>query len=244
MGSLNGKYAVVTGGGKGIGAAIVKRYMQEGAAGIAIWDYDAELAKKTAAEIGGNIIICQCDISKDGQVKDAVDATLSAFGRIDILVNNAGITRDVMFHKMTDDQWSRVIDINLNGLYFCCKHVVPLMREQNYGKIVNLSSSSAAGNAGQANYAATKAGIIGFTKTLAKELGAKNITANAIAPAMIDTDMMRSVPENLLKSYVTMIPARRLGSVDELAAAALFLGSDDSSFVNGIVLPVNGGMFT
>lgn len=244
MASLNGKYAVVTGGGKGIGAAIVKRFIQEGAAGVAIWDYDTELAKKTAEKIGGNIIALSCDVSGDDQVQAAVDETLSVFGRIDILVNNAGITRDVMFHKMTDDQWNRVLDVNLNGLYYCCKHVVPLMREQNYGKIVNLSSSSADGNVGQANYAATKAGIIGFTKTLAKELGAMNITANAIAPAMIDTEMMRSVPEHLLKFYMTMIPARRLGSVDELAAGALFLASDDSSFVNGIVLPVNGGMFT
>ena len=244
MNVLNGKYAVITGGGKGIGAAIAKRYIQEGAAGVAIWDFDVELAKKTAAELGGNVIVCQCDVSNDEQVKAATEATIAAFGRIDILVNNAGITRDVMFHKMTDDQWSKVLNINLNGLYYCCKHVVPLMRAQNYGKIVNLSSSSANGNAGQANYAATKAGIIGFTKSLAKELGSKNITVNAIAPAMIDTDMMRSVPENLLKTYVTLIPARRLGSVDELAATALFLGSDDSSFVNGIVLPVNGGMFT
>jgi len=244
MSNLNGKYAIVTGGGKGIGAAIVKRYIQEGAAGVAIFDYDEALAQKTAAEIGGNIIVCKCDVSKDEQVKAAVDATLAAFGRIDILVNNAGITRDAMFHKMTDDQWNLVLDINLNGVYYCCKHVVPLMREQNYGKIVNISSSSANGNLGQANYSASKAAIIGFTKTLAKELAAKGITSNAIAPAMIDTDMMRGVPENMLKVYINSVPARRFGSVDELAAAAYFLGSDDSSFVNGIVLPVNGGMFT
>jgi len=244
MSNLNGKYAIVTGGGKGIGAAIVKRYIQEGAAGVAIFDYDESLAQKTAAEIGGNIIVCKCDVSKDEQVKAAVDATVAAFGRVDILVNNAGITRDTMFHKMTDDQWNLVLDINLNGVYYCCKHVVPMMREQNYGKIVNISSSSANGNVGQANYSASKAAIIGFTKTLAKELAAKGITANAIAPAMIDTDMMRGVPENMLKVYINSVPARRFGSVDELASAAFFLGSDDSSFVNGIVLPVNGGMFT
>ncbi len=242
--SVNGKYAVVTGGGKGIGAAIVKRLVAEGAAGVAIFDYDAELAQKTAAEIGGNVMVCGCDVSRDDQVKAAVEAAVAVFGRIDILVNNAGVTRDVMFHKMTDQQWGQVMDINLNGLFYCCKHVVPLMRGQGSGKIVNLSSSSANGNAGQANYSASKAGIIGFTKALAKELGPKNITVNAIAPAMIDTDMMRGVPEEILKTYVTMIPARRLGTVDELAAAALFLSSDDSSFVNGIVLPVNGGMFT
>lgn len=244
MRDLTGKYAIVTGGGKGIGAAIVKRFLLEGAAGVAIFDYDEGLAKETARQLGGNILVCKCDVSKDEQVKAAVDAALSAFGRIDILVNNAGITRDAQFHKMTDDQWNQVIDINLNGLYYCCKHVVPLMREQNYGKIVNISSSSANGNFGQANYSATKAAIVGFTKTLAKELAAKGITANAIAPAMIDTDMMRAVPEPLLNTYLKSCPARRLGSTDELAAAALFLASDDSSFVNGAVLPVNGGMFT
>lgn len=244
MRDLTGKYAIVTGGGKGIGAAIVKRFLLEGAAGVAIFDYDEGLAKETARQLGNNILVCKCDVSKDEQVKAAVDAALSAFGRIDILVNNAGITRDAQFHKMTDDQWNQVIDINLNGLYYCCKHVVPLMREQNYGKIVNISSSSANGNFGQANYSATKAAIVGFTKTLAKELAAKGITANAIAPAMIDTDMMRAVPEPLLNTYLKSCPARRLGSTDELAAAALFLASDDSSFVNGAVLPVNGGMFT
>ena len=238
--NLSGKYAIVTGGGKGIGAAIVKRFIAEQAAGVAILEYDEALARKTADEIGGNVIAIKCDVSKEDQVKAAVDKVLEAFGRIDILVNNAGITRDVMFHKMTDDQWRQVMSVNLDGVYYCCKFVVPLMREQGYGKIVNLSSSSANGNAGQANYSATKAAIIGLTKTLAKELAPKNITVNAIAPAMIDTDMMRGVPPEILEKYIKGIPARRLGTVDELAAAAYFLASDDSSFVNGIVLPVNG----
>ena len=242
--NLSGKYAIVTGGGKGIGAAIVKRFIAEQAAGVAILEYDEALARKTADEIGGNVIAIKCDVSKEDQVKAAVDKVLEAFGRIDILVNNAGITRDVMFHKMTDDQWRQVMSVNLDGVYYCCKFVVPLMREQGYGKIVNLSSSSANGNAGQANYSATKAAIIGLTKTLAKELAPKNITVNAIAPAMIDTDMMRGVPPEILEKYIMRIPARRLGTVDELAAAAYFLASDDSSFVNGIVLPVNGATMT
>ena len=242
--NLSGKYAIVTGGGKGIGAAIVKRFIAEQAAGVAILEYDEALAQKTAAEIGGNVIVIKCDVSKEDQVKAAVDKVLEAFGRIDILVNNAGITRDVMFHKMTDDQWRQVMSVNLDGVYYCCKFVVPLMRGQGYGKIVNLSSSSANGNAGQANYSATKAAIIGLTKTLAKELAPKNITVNAIAPAMIDTDMMRGVPPEILEKYIKGIPARRLGTVDELAAAAYFLASDDSSFVNGIVMPVNGATMT
>lgn len=244
MGNLKGKYAVVTGGGKGIGAAIVTRFVAEGAAGVAILDYDAALADKTAREAGGNVIAVPCDVSDSLQVKGAIDAVLSAFGRIDILVNNAGITRDAIFHKMTDDQWDQVIGINLNGTYYCCKYVVPLMRAQGYGKIVNLSSSSAKGNAGQANYSATKAAIEGFTKTLAKELAPKGITVNAVAPSMIDTDMLRGVPEHVLEGYIAGIPARRLGSVHEVASAALFLSCDDSSFVNGVVLPVNGGTMT
>ncbi len=244
MGQLKGKYSIVTGAGKGIGKAIVKRFVAEEAAGVAIFEFNEELAKKTAEEIGGNIIVIKCDVSKEEEVKAAVEKTMEAFGRIDILVNNAGITRDAMFHKMSNEQWNSVLDININGMFYCCKYVVPIMRAQKYGKIVSLSSSSANGNAGQANYATTKAAINGFTKTLAKELAPLGITANSIAPAMIDTDMMRAVPEPILKSYIQMIPARRMGTVDEVASVALFLSSDDSSFVNGIVLPVNGAALT
>ncbi len=244
MADLKGKFAVVTGGGKGIGAAIIKRFVAENAAGVAIWEYDQALAEKCAAEVGGNVIAIRCDVSNGEDVKAATAKTLEAFGRIDILVNNAGITRDVMFHKMTEQQWDAVIGVNLKGTYYCCKEIVPLMREQNYGKIVNLSSSSAYGNAGQTNYSATKAALIGFTKSLAKESARKNITVNAIAPSMIDTDMMRSVPPEILTRYIAGIPAGRLGSPDELASVAFFLSSDDSSFVNGVVLDVSGAART
>ena len=244
MSSLTGKYAIVTGGGKGIGAAVVRRFVAEGAAGVAIWEYDGELARRTAEQAGEHVIAIGCDVSKDDQVKAAFEQTMAAFGRVDILVNNAGITRDAMFHKMTDQQWDAVVSTNLNGVYYCCKHAVPVMRRQGYGKIVNLASSSAYGNAGQANYSATKGAVISLTKTLAKELAPKGITVNAVAPAMIDTDMMRAVPAGVLEKYISVIPARRLGTVDELAAAVLFLSCDDSSFVNGIVLDVNGGTHT
>ena len=244
MNRLTGKYAIVTGGGQGIGAAIVKRFVAEGAAGVAIFDYNVEAAQQTAQEVGGNVIAVKCDISNEEVVKAAVEQVLSSFGRIDILVNNAGIIKDAMFHKMTTEQWYQVINVNLNGLYNCCKHVVPLMREQNYGKIVNLSSVSANGNPGQTNYAASKAAVEGFTKTLAKESARKNITVNAIAPAHIDTPMQRSVPAELLEKSVKANPSQRFGSADELAAAVLFLACDDSSFVNGVVLPVNGGLRT
>ena len=244
MSNLQGKYAIITGGGKGIGAGIAKKFMQEQAAGVAILDYDVELAKKAAAEIGGNVLAVGCDVSDESQVKAAVETVLAAFGRIDILVNNAGIIRDAMFHKMTDDQWFQVINVNLNGTYYCCKHVVPLMREQNYGKIINISSYSANGNVGQTNYAASKAAIEGFTKSLAKESARKNITVNAIAPCSIDTDMQRSVPESVLNGLISAMPGKRLGDVSELAGVAFFLASDDSSFVNGVILPVNGAFRT
>jgi 3-oxoacyl-[acyl-carrier protein] reductase len=244
MSNLNGKYAIVTGGGKGIGAAIVKKFVEAQAAGVAILEYDFELAKKTAAEIGGNVLPIKCDVSDQDQVKAAVEQVLAAFGRIDILVNNAGIIRDAMFHKMTDDQWFQVMNVNLFGTYYCCKQVIPLMREQSYGKIVNISSISANGNVGQTNYAASKAAIEGFTKSLAKESARKNITVNAIAPCGIDTDMQRSVPEANLRGLINAMPGQRLGNVEELASAALFLASDDSSFVSGVILPVNDAFRT
>ena len=234
----------MTGGGQGLGAAMVKRFIAEQAAGVAILDYNLEKARAVAEEIGGNIIAIACDVSKEEQVKTAIDQVLAAFGRIDILVNNAGIIRDAMFHKMSDDQWNQVVNVNLNGLYYCCKHVVPLMRAQNYGKIINVSSTSANGNAGQCNYSATKAAIEGFTKSLAKESARKNITVNAIAPAHIDTEMQRSVPAEILERSIKSNPSQRLGSPDELASVVMFLASDDSSYVNGVVIPVCGGYRT
>ena len=244
MADLRGRYAVVTGGGKGLGAAIAKRFVQENAAGVAILDYDYELAKATAEQLGDRVIPIRCDVSDEMQVKAAVEQVLEAFGRIDILVNNAGIIRDAIFHKMTSDQWHQVINVNLNGLYYCCKYVVPLMREQCYGKIVNLSSTSANGNPGQCNYSASKAAVEGFTKTLARESARKNITVNAIEPAHIDTEMQRSVPADILERSIKNNPSQRLGTPEELAAVAFFLASDDSSYVNGAVIPVCGGLRT
>ena len=244
MGSLTGKFAIVTGGAKGIGKAVVKRFVAEDAAGVAIFDYDYDLAVKTAEEIGGNVKAFKCNVADSDNVKEAVEAAAAEFGRIDILVNNAGITRDAMFHKMTDEQWDQVVAINLNGTYNCSKYVVPYMREQKYGKIVNISSSSAYGNVGQANYSATKAAIIGFTKTLCKELAGRNITVNAIAPANIATDMLNTIPDHIKAIAMYASPIHRYGTTDELASTVLFLSSDDSSYVNGIVLDVNGGMFT
>ncbi|HYE68441.1 MAG TPA: SDR family NAD(P)-dependent oxidoreductase [Anaerovoracaceae bacterium] len=244
MGKLSGKYAVVTGGSQGIGEAIVKRFVEDGAAGVAILARSLDVAQKTAASIdptGEKVIAIKCDVSNEEQVADAIKAILEKFGTIDILVNNAGITKDSMFHKMTNEQWDTVIHINLYGVYHMCKYVLPIMREKNYGRVVNITSISAFGNIGQANYSATKGAIISFTNTIAKEGGPKNITANCIAPGFIKTDMYNAVPENIIAEHVKRVPLKRLGEPEEIAGAASFFASDDASFISGECLVISGG---
>ena len=244
MKNLAGKYAIVTGAGKGIGAAIVKRFLEEEAAGVAIFEWDLALAEQTAKELdptGKKVLAFKCDVSNSEQVKAAVDGAVAAFGRIDILVNNAGVTRDRIFHKMTDEEWHTVININLNGIYNLCKFVVPMMRAQESGSIVNIASTSLMGNPGQANYAATKAALQGFTRTLAKELGPKNVRVNVIAPGHILTDMMLSVGQEKLDRAAATLPMRRLGQPEEIASVAAFLCSEDASWVTGQTFFVAGG---
>lgn len=244
MGKLVNKYAVVTGGGKGIGASIVERFLEDGVQGIAVLEWDVENAQKSVScfeAVGTKILVIQCDVSDETQVSEAIKQTVNAFGRIDILVNNAGITRDAIFHKMTKEQWDSVISVNLNGVYHLCKYVIPLMRQNEYGRIVNLASISAFGNAGQANYAASKGAIIGLTKTLAKEGGPKNITVNCIAPGYIQTDMYNAVPEEIIEQHKKLIPLKRFGNPCEIASVASFLASDDASYVSGQCLVVSGG---
>ena len=244
MRNLNGKYCIVTGAGKGIGKAIAKRFLEEEAAGVAILEYDQAMAEATAKELdptGKRVLAIRCNVADSDMVKAAVEEVVAKFGRVDVLINNAGITRDKIFHKMTDDDWHSVIDVNLNGVYNLCKYVVPLMREQESGSIVNISSTSLMGNPGQANYAATKAALQGFTRTMAKELGRKNVRMNCIAPGYIDTDMMRAVGEEILTRMIKGIPAQRLGDPDEIATVAAFLSTDDSSWVSGQTIFVSGG---
>ena len=242
MRDLTGKYCIVTGAGKGIGKAIAKRFLMENAAGVAILEW--ELAKKTALELdptGEKVIAVKCNVADSDMVKAAVDETVAKFGRIDVLINNAGVTRDRIFHKMTDEEWYTVIDINLNGVYNLCKFVVPMMREQESGAIVNISSTSLQGNPGQANYAATKAALQGFTRTLGKELGRKNVRVNCIAPGHIDTDMMRAIGEEKLNAATARPTMPRLGAPDEIATVAAFLCTDDASWVTGQTIMVSGG---
>ena len=244
MRNLEGKYCVVTGAGKGIGKAIAKRFLEEKAAGVAILEWDLESAQATAKELdptGKKAIAIKCNIADSDMVKAAVEQTLAAFGRIDVLINNAGVTRDRIFHKMTDEEWYTVININLNGMYNMCKYIVPLMREQESGAIVNISSTSLMGNPGQANYAATKAAMQGFTRTMAKELGRKNVRMNCVAPGYIDTDMMRAVGEEKYNSAIARHPMNRMADPDEIATVTAFLCTDDSSWVSGQTIMVSGG---
>ncbi len=244
MKNLEGKYCIVTGAGKGIGKAIVKRFLEENAMGVAIFEWDLDLAEATAKELdpsGEKILAIKCNVADSDMVKEAVDQVMAKWGRIDVLINNAGITRDRIFHKMSDDDWHSVININLNGLYNLCKFVVPVMREQESGAIVNMSSTSLLGNPGQANYSATKAAIQGFTRTMAKELGRKNIRMNCIAPAYIDTEMMRAVGEEKIAGIIRSVPLQRLGDPEEIASLTTFLCTDDSSWVSGQTIFASGG---
>lgn len=244
MRNLEGKYCIVTGAGKGIGKAIAKRFLEEQAAGVAILEWDLASAEATAKELdptGKKAIAIKCNIADSDMVKAAVDQVLATFGRIDVLINNAGVTRDRIFHKMTDEEWYTVININLNGMYNMCKFIVPLMREQESGAIVNISSTSLMGNPGQANYSATKAAMQGFTRTMAKELGRKNVRMNCVAPGYIDTDMMRAVGEDKYNAAIARHPMNRMADPDEIATVTAFLCTDDSSWVSGQTIMVSGG---
>ena len=243
MSDFTGRYAVVTGAGKGIGRAIAERLLRDNVKGIAVLDWDEALIRATAAELdpaGERVLPIGCDVSSEENVHAAFEQIFAKFGVVDILINNAGITRDAIFHKMTPTQMHAVMDVNFYGTYHCIKEVTPSMRERCYGRIVNISSTSAMGNAGQANYSASKAAIEGLTRTLAKELARKSITVNAIAPAYIETDMMLAVPEDVLNRMRANMPMGRMGTPAELAAAAAFLASDDASYVSGVVLTCSG----
>ncbi len=245
MGNLTGRFAVVTGAGKGIGRAIAERFLEDGVAGIALFDMDAELVAATAKELdpsGERAMAVCCNVADQENVNQAMQAVTEKFGRIDILVNNAGITRDAMFHKMTNAQAKLVLDVNFFGTFYCCQAVITGMREREYGKIINISSTSAFGNIGQTNYAASKAAIDGFTRTLALESARKNITVNSIAPGMIETDILKTIPEDIMKQKINSVPANRLGQPSEIASVASFLASDDSSWVTGNTILACGGL--
>jgi len=245
---LKDKVAIVTGSGRGIGEGIVLRFAEEGAK-IVINDVneaDANAAVEKVKAAGGQAIAVIGSVASRDVVQNMVDTAIQEFGTLDIMVNNAGITRDVMLHKMTNEQWDQVIAVNQTGVFYGIQCAARYMREKGYGKIINISSTSALGNPGQLNYAATKAAVIGMTKTAAKELGPKNVNVNAIAPGMIWTDMMKNMPPAALEQLDAMlpflVPLNRKGSPLDIANLALFLASEESQFITGQVIFCEGGM--
>ena len=241
---LEGKVALITGGANGIGKTTAKRFLIEGAK-VVISDINEELGNKTAGELQqyGEITFIQADVSNTEQVEKMVASIVETYKKIDILINNAGITIDGMLTKMDESSWEKVLSVNLSGVFKCTKAVVPVMLEQESGVILNASSVVGIhGNIGQTNYAATKAGVIGLTKSWAKEFGAKGIRVNAVAPGFIATDMTAIIPQKLLDVMEYKTPLKKLGKPEDIAAAYLYLASDDANFVTGTILNVDGGL--
>ncbi len=246
---LQNKVAVITGGGSGIGKETAKLFLHEGAK-VAIFDIFTGNVEKACRDMGfakdteiENTLCTTADVSDREQVKNAVDETIKRFGKIDILINNAGIIRDALVQKMTEEQWNRVLQVDLTGSFNCIQAVVGHMMQRGSGSIVNVSSVSGVyGNIGQVNYAAAKAGLIGITKTLSKELGKKGIRVNAVAPGFIRTPMTAGLPQKILDLMTEKTPLKMLGDPIDVAYANLYLASDEARYVNGCVLMVDGGL--
>lgn len=249
MSLLKEKNALVTGGSRGIGAAIVERFAEEGANVAFTYHSSKEKAEALATKIseayGVKVLAFQSDASSYSASEELVKNVLETFGQVDILVNNAGITRDTLMLRMSEDHWDAVMDNNLKSVFNLTKHMIRPMMKNRKGSIINMSSIvGVTGNAGQANYAASKAGIIGFSKSIAKEMGSRNIRCNVIAPGFISTDMTDELDEKTRDAYLTNIPLKRLGDAKEIADACVYLGSELSSYVSGQVLSVCGGLNT
>jgi 3-oxoacyl-[acyl-carrier protein] reductase len=246
MFDLTDKVAVVTGSSKGIGAAIAKLLAAQGAKVVVNYRSSAQAAEVVVADIkaaGGEAVAYEADVSQSDAASQLMKAAIDTYGQIDILVNNAGITRDKLIMTMKDDDWETILQTNLSSVYYCSKAVIRPMMKKRRGRIINMTSVvGLAGQAGQTNYAASKAGIIGFTKALAKEVGSRNITVNAVAPGFIPTDLTNVLPEEQIKAIMQNTPLGRLGTLEDVAHAVLFLASDEASFVTGQVLTVDGGL--
>ena len=241
---LKDKITLVTGAGSGIGEATALRFAEEGAK-VVICDVDMGNANRVAESIkssGKEAIVIKTDISKKNEVENMIKEIVDQFGRLDILVNNAGINRDAFTKKMTEEQWDTVININLKGTFLCCQAALKVMSEQKYGKIINTSSIGALGNIGQANYAASKCGVIGLTKTLALECARYNINVNCVAPGATKTPMTAKMPKDIFDMITQKIPLKRWAEPQEIANMHVFLASDEASYITGQVIFVDGGI--
>ena len=241
-----GKTAIVTGGSRGLGRAVCLELAKGGANVVFCYAGNEAAAKETTAAceaLGAKALAVQCNVAKADEVKALMDAAVKEFGRIDILVNNAGITRDGLLMMMKEEDFDAVIAANLKGTFLCMKAVSRIMMKQRYGRIVNLSSVvGLRGNAGQVNYAASKAGVVGMTKSLAKELASRGVTVNAVAPGFIATDMTAAMTDAAKEATLASIPLQRLGAPEDVAHAVAFLASDEAAYITGQVLCVDGGM--
>lgn len=244
--NFSGKTAIVTGGSRGIGRAVCLELAKGGANVVLCYAGNESAANDAVAAceaLGAKALAVRCDVADAGEVKALVDTAVKAFGRVDILVNNAGITRDGLLLTMREEDFDAVVATNLRGTFLCMKAVARPMMRQRYGRIVNLSSVvGLRGNAGQVNYAASKAGVVGMTKSLAKELASRNVTVNAVAPGFIETDMTAAMPESAKTATLASIPMQRLGAAEDVARAVAFLASDEAAYITGQVLAIDGGM--
>lgn len=241
-----GKVAIVTGASRGIGRSIALALAAGGARIVAV-DLDLNGTEAMAAEIkaaGGEAIAVQGNVTVSADVERIFEAAVETFGRADILVNNAGITKDALLLRMKDEEWDAVLNVNLKGAFLCSRAAAKVMSKQRYGRIINIASVvGQMGNSGQANYCASKAGLMGLTKSNARELARRNVTVNAVAPGFIATDMTDALPEKVKQELLAQIPLERLGSADDIANAVLFLASEQSGYITGQVIGVNGGMY-
>jgi len=244
---LTGKVAIVTGAGRGIGSAIARKLASEGARVAVNYSRSAEAADEVVrgiVEAGGEAIAVQADVANSEQVAGMFKAVIERFGSVGILVNNAGVTRDKLILRMSEDDWDTVLDTNLKGVFLCCKTAAPLFVKQRHGVIVNVGSViGKVGQAGQVNYSASKAGLVGLTKSLAKELGSRNVRVNAVAPGFIETEMTEVLKQEFKESILKQIPLSRFGSAEDVANVVTFLCSEDAAYVQGEVISIDGGLF-
>lgn len=241
-----GKVAIVTGASRGIGRSIALALSANGARIVAV-DVSLEGTEAMVAEIrekGGEAVAVQGNVTVSADVEKMIDSAVESFGRVDILVNNAGITRDALLLRMKDEEWDAVLNVNLKGAFLCSRAAAKVMSKQRYGRIINIASVvGQMGNSGQANYCASKAGLMGLTKSNARELARRNVTVNAVAPGFIATDMTDALPDKVKQELLTQIPLERLGTADDISNAVLFLASEQSGYITGQVIGVNGGMY-